>query len=66
MDDTKKYTYSIEIKKPVLLFRAYNLFGITSIAYFKANINVFIRIIFHFGAVVGILYSKRLASLAEK
>ena len=40
MDDTKKgYTYSIEIKKPVLLIRAYNLFGIISIAYLKLKIN---------------------------
>ena len=36
MDVTKKeYTYSVE-KKPVLLIRAYNLFGVVSIAYFRA------------------------------
>ncbi len=40
MDETKKlYTYFIEIKKPVLLIRAYNLFGIVSIAYSNFKIN---------------------------
>lgn len=43
MDDTKKgYTYSVE-KKPVLLIRAYNLFGIVGIAYFKAKVNAFTK-----------------------
>ncbi len=44
MDDTKKgYTHSTELKKPVLLIRAYNLFGIISIAYFKVEINDFAK-----------------------
>lgn len=43
MDDMKKgYTYSVE-KKPVLLIKAYNLFGIVSIVYFKAKVNAFTK-----------------------
>ncbi len=43
MDDTKKgYTYSVE-KKPVPLIRAYYLFSIVSIAYFKAKVNAFTK-----------------------
>ncbi len=41
MDDTIKiYNNSIELKKPVLLIWAYNLFGIISIAYLKSKINI--------------------------
>ncbi len=54
MDDTKKgYTYSIEIKKPVLLIRAYNLFGIVSIAYLKIKINAFATAFLTCGTVAG-------------